>query len=103
MFTGIGCIKERYHIELVNNATPVISLVRKVPLQLMDKVKEAIDDVVSQKILEKVQGPPDWVNPLVIVKTQNNQLRCMDPKYLNLAIKREHCVNTTSSNQNCKL
>lgn len=104
VFTGIGCIKERYHIELVNNAVPVISPVRKVPLPLMDKLKEAVDDLVSQKILEKVEGPSDWVNPLVIVKKPNNQLRlCMDPKYLNLAIKREHCVIPTFEEISAKL
>lgn len=104
LFTGIGCIKKPYHITLTQNAVPIVSPVRKVPLPLMNQLKQTINDLINKKILEKVEGPSDWVNPLVIVKKPNNQLRlCMDPKYLNLAIKREHFLIPTFEEISAKL
>lgn len=104
LFKGIGCLREPYHIELTPNATPVVSPVRKVPLPIMDNLKNTINDLVNKNILRQVEGPSDWVNPLVIVKKPNNQLRlCMDPKYLNAAIKREHCVIPTFNEIAAKL
>lgn len=93
LFNGIGCIKYSYHMILKENAQPVISPIRRVPLSLINKLKESIDDLVEKKIIAKVEGPSDWVHPLVLVKKPNGQLRiCLDPKHLNAALKREHCI-----------
>ncbi|XP_059061148.1 uncharacterized protein K02A2.6-like, partial [Achroia grisella] len=47
--------------------------------------------MVSQRIIAKVDGPSDWVNSITIVKKANGDLRiCLDPKELNMAIKREY-------------
>ncbi|KAF2888931.1 hypothetical protein ILUMI_17242, partial [Ignelater luminosus] len=82
VFAGIGCINPPYHIQLVENAQPTISPIRKVP----------------------VDGPSDWVNPLVLVKKSDDSLRiCLDPLNLNKAIKREHCKLLTLDEITSKL
>lgn len=92
VFSGIGEINPPYHITTCPDVQPVISPIRKVPFALIDKLKETLQDLEKSKIIEKVNGPSEWVNPLVIVKKPDNTLRiCLDPFHLNKAIKREHC------------
>ena len=44
-------------------------------------------------VIEKVNEPTEWVNPLVITKKKNEQIRiCLDPTNLNKCIKRQHYV-----------
>lgn len=58
----------------------------------MKSLKERLDDLEKQKIIEKVSGPSDWVNVLVLVRKPNGKIRIyIDPKHLNDAIKREYC------------
>ena len=47
--------------------------------------------MVKQGVLEKVDGPSDWVNSMVVVQKKDGGLRiCIDPKDLNNALKREY-------------
>lgn len=48
LFNGIGCIKHSYHMVLKENAQPVVSPIRRVPLPLIYKLKESIDDLVNK-------------------------------------------------------
>lgn len=86
------------------NAQPVMSPIKKLPLPLLDQLKSTIDDIERKQILAKVTGPSDWVHPLVLIKKPNDQLRiCIDPKYLNAALKREHCAIDTFDEISSKL
>lgn len=93
VFSGIGCIdSEPYHITLEEGAKPVIHATRKVALPLHKDLKENLDELEKSKIIEKVNGPSDWVNAMVLVRKPNGKLRiCLDPKDLNKVIKREYC------------
>ena len=44
----------------------------------------------KQGIIQKVNGPSEWVNSLVTIVKPNKVRLCIDPKDLNKAIKREH-------------
>lgn len=91
LFTGIGCLKNKYHIELIENAKPVIHPPRKIPLPLLKQFRNTITELEKTGIIKKVDEPTDWVNSIVIVRKNNGSLRiCLDPRDLNLAIKREH-------------
>ena len=47
--------------------------------------------MVKQGVLQKADGPFDWVNSMVVVQKKDGSLRiCIDPKDLNRALKREH-------------
>jgi hypothetical protein len=52
-----------------------------------------------------IQQPTDWVNSMVIVeKRRNKSLRiCLDPRYLNKAIRREHYHMPTLEDVTVKL
>ncbi|GBN83400.1 hypothetical protein AVEN_201656-1, partial [Araneus ventricosus] len=52
-------------------------------------VKAELARMVKAGVIEKVTEPTDRVSPLVIVVSKNGSLRvCLDPQYLNRAIKR---------------
>lgn len=68
LFTGISCIKQKYHITLKDNALPVISPIRKVPLPLKDDLQKTLNELEHDGIIAKVDGPSDWGNPLVLVR-----------------------------------
>lgn len=92
IFSGIGCIGTPYHINVFPDAKPVVSAIRNVPFALQNKLKVTLDNLEKNKIIEKVNGPTEWLNPLVLVKKKDGALRiCLDPLHLNKVIMREHC------------
>lgn len=91
VFVGIGCLPGTYKIELNDEVQPVVHAPRKLPVALKDQVKNKLDEMQKDGIIEKVEGPTDWVNSMTVVKKPNGDLRiCLDPRDLNRAIKREH-------------
>ena len=92
LFKGIGCLNKPYHIVLKENIQPIIVPTRKVSIPIHKELKATLDQLIKDKIIEKVEGYSEWVNALVIVKKPDGKLRlCLDPKNLNNAIKREYC------------
>mgnify|MGYP001557088947 CR=1 FL=1 len=92
VFSGLGMLKGVKHtIQLKDNAKPVIQPPRRVPVAVRQPLKDELDRMIDLDVIEKVNGPTDWVNSLVIVMKKNNKLRiCLDPSDLNKAIRREH-------------
>lgn len=91
VFQGIGCLPGKYKIELKPNVQPVVHAPRKLPVALKDQIKNKLDEMLSQGIIAKVEGPTDWVSSMTVVKKPNGDLRlCLDPQDLNKAIRREH-------------
>ena len=92
LFKGLGCIKGAvYDAKMSSDVKPVIMPPRKVPHPLMKTLKEALDKLVRQDIIEPVTEPTEWVNALVVVEKKNGDLRlCIDPRCLNKGICREH-------------
>ncbi|KAI5720179.1 hypothetical protein M8J77_003057 [Diaphorina citri] len=91
VFTGLGKIPGKYHITLKEDAVPVISPPRRVPFKIQNKLRETLDKMVADGIIDKVDEPTDWVSNLVIKEKKTGELRlCIDPKALNENIKREH-------------
>ena len=91
VFTGLGLVEGEYHIELQKNAKATIQPPRKVPLSLIPKLKETLDNLTKSGVISKLDRPTDWVNSFVIVEKKDGSLRlCLDPKDLNNSIKRGH-------------
>ena len=92
VFTGLGCLSKPYHIQLDSSVQPVVTPLRNQPAALRDRLKETLDEMERAKVIRKVDQPTEWVNSLVIVeKPKTKKLRvCLDPRPLNVAIKREH-------------
>ena len=60
-------------------------------MALQPKLDKELDEMVEQGIITPVNGSSAWVNALLICGKPNGRLRtCLDPKYLNKVINREH-------------
>lgn len=91
MFQGLGCLPGTHHIQVDPSVSPRVLPTRRVPLALHSKLKKKLQELEQSSVIEKVDEPTAWVNNLVLVTKQNGDLRiCLDPVYLNQAIKREH-------------
>ena len=90
VFTGVGMYGRVYDMQLKSGAEGVIQAQRKIPYAVQPKLKETLDKLKAQNIIDDVDKPTEWVSNLVIVEKKNGTLRiCLDPKPLNEAIKHE--------------
>ena len=95
-FEGLGRQEPEYDIKQHDNAEPHIDPPRKVPLSLYQRLKIKLGQLCEMDVLEKEDGPTEWVNSLVIVEKKDGSLRlCLDPSKLNKTIKREHFMIPT--------
>ena len=91
VFTGLGHMDGAMHLELDPNIQPKVMPPRRVPVAIKDPLKEELQRLEREGIIKKVDKPTDWVSALVVIPKQNGKLRvCIDPLYLNQALKRSH-------------
>ena len=88
---------EPVKIELTNNAKPYcVNSARKIPFPLLPKVKEELERMLQEGIIEEVNEPTDWCAPMVPVAKTNGKVRvCVNLRRLNEAIKRERYILPT--------
>lgn len=104
VFSGLGQFPSKYKIILKENVVPHTQPSRRVPQAIYEKLKKKLDNLQALNIIQKVEKPTDWLNPLVIVEKKNGDLRlCLDPKFLNQAIKREPFLIPTADEIASKL
>ena len=90
-FRGVGLFPGEYHIDLKQDAEPVIHPPRRVPESMKEAVKKELSRMIDIDIIEKVDQPTDWVNSVVYVTKPSGELRiCLDPKDLNTCVRRPH-------------
>ena len=89
VFNGLSNLELVYHMQIEENAMPVIHAPRKIPLALRDKLKFELEKMEASKVIALVDEPTKWVNSLVVIEKPNGALRiCLDPRDLNEVIKR---------------
>lgn len=95
-FNGIGKFPIKAHIPLNEKILPIIKPSRRIPFSIRDGVKKKLDEMEKVGIIDKIDQPKGWVSNLVIVEKPNKSLRlCLDPRDLNLNIRKEPCLIPT--------
>ena len=91
VFTGIGKLKDfqlKLHID--QQVQPVAQPLRRPAFSLKEKIEKKLDELLREDIIEQVEGPTPWVNPVVVVLKSNGDVRlCVDMRCANKAIIRE--------------
>lgn len=91
VFVGLGKLPDKVSLAVDESVNPRVCANRKIPVSLEARVKAELARMESDGVIRKASEPTDWVSNLVIVEKPNGKLRlCMDPVFLNKAIKRAH-------------
>ena len=81
----------KVHLTLAPNIEPVVRPPRTLSESLRATVKIELDRLDETGVIIKVDEPTDWVNHMSVVKKRYGSVRiCIDPRPLNIALKREH-------------
>ena len=90
VFEGTGKLQGKYHLELDENATPIVYPPRKVPVAIKERLRNELERLTKMDIIKPVSTPTPWVSSLVTVVKPGKLRICIDPKHLNQNIKRSH-------------
>ena len=90
VFEGTGKLQGKYHLELDENATPIVHPPRKVPVAIKERLRNELDRLTKMDIIKPVSTATLWVSSLVTVVKPGKLRICIDPKHLNENIKRSH-------------
>ncbi|KAJ8411636.1 hypothetical protein AAFF_G00164440 [Aldrovandia affinis] len=91
LFQGVGKLNSKQVSLHINpEVKPVAQPLRRIPFNLRGAVEAKIKQLLDMDIIEPVDGPTPWVNPVVIVPKADNDVRlCLDMRRANQAIERE--------------
>ncbi|XP_059098519.1 uncharacterized protein K02A2.6-like [Tigriopus californicus] len=75
-FTGLGKLKNHtVFLYLKENAKPYISPPRPQPFYLRNKIDEAVNQMLKEKVIEEHSGLAEWVSNLAVIFKEGGQLR----------------------------
>ena len=87
----LGRMEGKLHLETDPNIAPTVMPRRRVLVALREKLKNELDRLTQSKVISPIQEPTDWVSSMIAAKKPDGNIRlCIDPHYLNLALKRSH-------------
>ncbi|XP_038058795.1 uncharacterized protein K02A2.6-like [Patiria miniata] len=92
VFEGGGCLHgQAVSIKVDEATTPYCVMTpRRIPIPLMPKLKEELERMEQQNIIQRITDPTDWCSPIVIAPKKNGDIRlCVDLRRLNKAVVRE--------------
>ncbi|XP_057299437.1 uncharacterized protein K02A2.6-like [Hydractinia symbiolongicarpus] len=92
-FEGLGKLKDvNLKIQIDPTVTPVAQKARRLPILMQQQLDMELEKLSELGVIEPIESPPSWVNPLVIVpkKTPSDGTRmCVDMRVANTAVIRE--------------
>lgn len=91
LFTGVGLLDGDVHLEVDPSVPPVKMPPRRLPIPIKQTVKDELDAMCRDGIIEPVTEPSAWISALLVVRKPNGKVRlCIDPRPLNKALQRSH-------------
>ncbi|KAI8483081.1 hypothetical protein Bbelb_392370 [Branchiostoma belcheri] len=91
VFSGLGRLPGKCHLEVDESVKPVVHPPRTVPVAMKAQLQKELDKMTEDGVIEPVTVPTPWVSSLVTVLKPTGRLRiCIDPRDLNTALKRSH-------------
>ena len=90
VFEGVGKLKNKQiSLDIDPTVKPVVQPYRRIPFNLREKVQDKTTELLELGIIEPVDGPAPWINPVVIVPKNNGEIRlCINMRQANQAIMR---------------
>lgn len=85
VYNGIGKLNtKQITLHIDPNIKPVAQPLRRTPFNLRSQVEKKISELIEADIIEPVDGPTPWVNPVVVVPKSNEEIRlCIDMRRAN--------------------
>ena len=88
-FDAIGKFEGEENLILHPDSTPHVDAPRKCPIHLKDKILDELKRMTEQQIIKPVDYHTDWCSSITYAIKKDGSLRiCLDPKWLNKALKR---------------
>ena len=97
LFTGIGKLKDlQLKLQVDEQVQPVVQPLRRPTFSLKEKIEKKLGELLREDIIEQVEGPTLWVNPVGVVPKPNGDVRlCVGMRCATKAIIRErHTIPT---------
>ena len=94
VFHGTGTLKNfELQLHIDPTVVPVQQPIQRVPYHTKEKLSAEIERLTKLDIIEKVDGPTTWLNPVVLAPKPSGKHRlCLDMRQANKAIIRERYV-----------
>ena len=103
VFEGLGKLSGQYKITVDETIKPVVHPPlsppppRHLPIAIVERVQRKLEEMMTDGIIEQVNQPTDWVSSMLVVSKPSTEADgeskiriCLDPRDLNVAIKRAH-------------
>ncbi|XP_051905587.1 uncharacterized protein K02A2.6-like [Hippocampus zosterae] len=92
--TGLGVMRRPYNIKLKPGAEPFsLKTPRRIPLPLLDKVKQELSRMERLGVICRIEEPTDWCAGIVVVPKKSGAVRiCVDLTKLNESVCREKYI-----------
>jgi RNase H-like domain found in reverse transcriptase/Reverse transcriptase (RNA-dependent DNA polymerase)/Integrase zinc binding domain/Integrase core domain len=88
VFDGIGKLDTPVTLEIDESVKPVIDYPRRIPIAVKPLIEKTIIELEDLGMIEKVNYHTDWVSNSLLVSRNGKYRLCIDPSYLNKALKR---------------
>lgn len=91
VFEGDRHLEGKLKLKTDSQVQPVRRLNHRVPLALVESLKDKLTSLTESDIIKPVEISTKWINSLVVVRKPFHKLRiCIDLNLLNKALERSH-------------
>lgn len=91
VFKGLGKLKNvQIKFNIDTEVQPVCQHLRRIPFHVRGKLEKRLKRLLELDIIERVEGPTEWVSPVIAVPKGDSIRLCVDMRKPNTAIRRSH-------------